>query len=80
MGSILKGMLMNLNESEGEPPEARGTKTVVPEKQCGPRMGRYVGRNESEGEVCKLSADMKKSRRSCRLDLCDLRGLPMEDG
>lgn len=22
---------MNLNESEGEPPEARGTKTVVPE-------------------------------------------------
>ena len=32
MGGILKGMLMNLNESEGEPPEVRGTKTVVHEK------------------------------------------------
>ena len=45
VGGILKGMLMNLNESEGEPPEVRGTKTVVHEKWYGPRTGRYVGRN-----------------------------------
>lgn len=48
VGGILKGRLMNLNESEGEPPEVRGTKTVAHEKWYGPRTGRYVGRNRSE--------------------------------
>ena len=45
MGSILKGVLMNLNESEGEPPEVRGIKT---EKQYGLRTGSYLGGNEGE--------------------------------
>lgn len=48
MGSILKGVLMNLNESGAEPPEVRGIKTVVYEKQYGPRAGRYLGGNEGE--------------------------------
>lgn len=45
MGGFLKGMLMNLNESEGEPPEVRGTKTMVHEKQYEARTGRYVRRS-----------------------------------
>lgn len=40
VGSILKRVLMNLNEKEGE------LKITVYRKPCGPRTGRYLGRNE----------------------------------
>lgn len=46
MGSILKGMLMNLNESGGEALEVRGITTMLYDKQCGPRTERNLGGKE----------------------------------